>query len=140
MKLSTKGRYGVKAMFDLAVHYGSEPISIKNISDRQGISENYLEQLFSTLRKAGLIKSIRGAQGGYMLNKLPVEITVADIFDVLEGPIEVSDCIDENCCSKIGSCGTRGLWIKIKNSFDEVTQSVTLQDLINDYNKNNIEE
>ena len=82
MKLSTKGRYGVKAMVDLAIHYGDTPVSIKTISKRQNISEYYLEQLFSPLRKAGLIKSIRGAQGGYVLNKTPDQIKVSDIMYV----------------------------------------------------------
>ena len=122
MKLSTKGRYGVKAMVDLAIHYGGSPVSIKSISQRQNISEYYLEQLFSSLRKAKLIKSIRGAQGGYILNRQPEDITVSDIIEVLEGPIEISDC-----------CATRLLWKKIKTSIDEVTNSVTLKDIVEDY-------
>lgn len=135
MKLSTKGRYGVKAMVDLAIHYGEAPISIKSISQRQNISEYYLEQLFSSLRKAKLIKSIRGAQGGYVLNKLPEEITISNIMDVLEGPIEISDCVDGVICHNVDCCATRLLWQKIKNSIDEVTNSVTLKDIVDDYNK-----
>ena len=80
MKLSTKGRYGVKAMVELAIHYGDSPLSIKTISQRQGISEYYLEQLFSPLRKAKLINSIRGAQGGYILGREPKEIKISDIM------------------------------------------------------------
>lgn len=137
MKLSTKGRYGVKAMVDLAIHYGESPISIKSISQRQGISEYYLEQLFSALRKAKLIKSIRGAQGGYVLNKLPEEITVADIMEVLEGPIEISDCVEGTTCNNGNCCATRLVWQKIKTSIDDVTTSVTLKDIVNDYNKMN---
>ena len=83
MKLSTKGRYGVKAMVDLAINYGEQPVSIKSISERQSISEYYLEQLFSSLRKAKLIKSVRGSQGGYILNRAPEEITIYDIINVL---------------------------------------------------------
>ena len=134
MKLSTKGRYGVKAMVDLAIHYGESPISIKSISQRQGISEYYLEQLFSALRKAKLIKSIRGAQGGYVLNKLPEEITVADIMEVLEGPIEISDCVEGTTCNNGNCCATRLVWQKIKTSIEDVTTSVTLKDIVNDYN------
>lgn len=137
MKLSTKGRYGVKAMVDLAVHFGDEPISIKSISDRQGISEYYLEQLFAPLRKAGLIKSIRGAQGGYILTKSPEEITVADIIQVLEGPIEISECIDGIPCSNEDCCATRLLWEKIKRSIDSVLETTTLWDIVEDYNKMN---
>jgi Rrf2 family transcriptional regulator, cysteine metabolism repressor len=137
MKLSTKGRYGVKAMVDLAIHYGGEPVSIKSISERQGISEYYLEQLFSPLRKSGLINSIRGAQGGYVLSRIPKEITVAQIMEVLEGPIEISNCLDEKSCNNVDCCATRLLWAKIKESIDSVTKSTTLQDILDDYNNMN---
>lgn len=133
MKLSTKGRYGVKAMVDLAINYGEAPVSIKTISKRQNISEYYLEQLFSPLRKAKLIKSIRGAQGGYVLNKEPKYIKVSDIMYVLEGPIEVADCIDGTACDNIDCCATRILWKKIKDSIDSVMESITLEDIVNDY-------
>lgn len=133
MKLSTKGRYGVKAMVDLAIHYGNSPVSIKTISERQSISEYYLEQLFSPLRKAGLIKSIRGAQGGYVLNKEPKDITVADVMNVLEGPVEIAECIEGTECDNVDFCATRLLWEKIKNSIDEVMENITLQDIVDDY-------
>jgi Rrf2 family protein len=134
MKLSTKGRYGVKAMVDLAIHYGGDPVSIKSISERQSISEYYLEQLFSPLRKANLINSVRGAQGGYVLSKSPQDITVFEIMEVLEGPIEISTCLDDKSCNNVDCCATRLLWAKIKNSIDSVTQSTTLQDILDDYN------
>jgi Rrf2 family cysteine metabolism transcriptional repressor len=135
MKLSTKGRYGVKAMFELALHFGEEPVSIKTIAEKQNISDYYLEQLFGSLRKAGLIKSIRGAQGGYILSRPPEKITVADILNVLEGPIEISECIldDEISCSRANYCATRLLWIKISDSVNQVINSITLQDMVNDY-------
>ncbi|MCB2358906.1 RrF2 family transcriptional regulator [Clostridium estertheticum] len=135
MKLSTKGRYGVKAMVDLAINYGEQPVSIKSISERQGISEYYLEQLFSSLRKAKLIKSVRGSQGGYLLNRPPVEITVYDIINVLEGPIEISTCLHDEECTNIDCCATRPLWKKIKNSIDSVTTSINLKDIVSDYNE-----
>lgn len=135
MKLSTKGRYGVKAMVDLAIHYGNEPVSIKSISERQNISEYYLEQLFSPLRKAELIKSIRGSQGGYVLNKEPKFITVYEILDVLEGPVEISSCIEQEICDNMDCCSTRLLWKKIKDSINSVTKSITLQDMVDDYNE-----
>lgn len=134
MKLSTKGRYGVKAMADLAINYEKEPISIKSISGRQNISEYYLEQLFSSLRKAGLIKSIRGSGGGYILGKAPRDITVYEILEVLEGPIEISTCLDSNECNNVECCATRAVWKKIKESIDSVTLSITLQDIVEDYN------
>lgn len=133
MKLSTKGRYGVKAMVDLALNYGTAPVSIKTISKRQNISEYYLEQLFSPLRKADLIKSIRGAQGGYVLNREPKDIKISDIINVLEGPIEVSDCVDGSSCDNLQYCATRILWKKIQDSIDSVIKSITLQDIVNDY-------
>lgn len=137
MKLSTKGRYGVKAMVDLAIHYDETPVSIKSISERQNISEYYLEQLFSPLRRAKLIRSVRGAQGGYFLNKSPKDITVAEIMEILEGPIEISECVDGVPCTNVDCCATRLLWKKIKDSIDDVMQSVTLQDIIDDYNRLN---
>ncbi|MGL4741269.1 MAG: RrF2 family transcriptional regulator [Sarcina sp.] len=133
MKLSTKGRYGVKAMVDLAIHYDDKPVSIKVISKRQNISDYYLEQLFSSLRKAKLIRSIRGAQGGYVLNRKPSEITIAQIMDILEGPIEISDCLEGVECYNIDACATRLLWKKVKESIDGVLCSVTLQDVVDDY-------
>jgi len=135
MKLSTKGRYGVKAMVDLAINYGEKPVSIKCISERQGISEYYLEQLFSALRRAKLIKSVRGSQGGYILNRTPEEITVYDVINVLEGPIEISNCLEDGACNNIDCCATRLLWKKIKNSIDSVTSSINLKDIVDDYNK-----
>lgn len=133
MKLSTKGRYGVKAMVDLAINYGKEPVSIKSISERQKISEYYLEQLFSSLRKSGLIKSVRGASGGYILDKEPKDITVYEVLEVLEGPIEISNCLEDGSCNNIDCCATRIVWKKIKESIDSVTTSITLQDIVDDY-------
>lgn len=137
MKLSTKGRYGVKAMVELAINHGTGPISIKTISERQNISENYLELLFSTLKKSGLVKSLRGAQGGYILAKEPKEIRISDIIDVLEGPVEIATCLDGDVCQNEDCCATRLLWEKIKNSIDEVMASITLQDIVDDNNRIN---
>ena len=133
MKLSTKGRYGVKAMVDLAVNHDGKPVSIKSISQRQNISEYYLEQLFAPLRRAEFIKSVRGAQGGYILNKEARDITVLDIMDVLEGPIEVSDCLDSDDCDNIDYCATRTVWVKMKHSIDSVLGAITLQNIVDDY-------
>jgi Rrf2 family protein len=136
LKLSTKGRYGVKAMVDLAVNHDGKPVSIKSISQRQNISEYYLEQLFAPLRRAEFIKSVRGAQGGYILNKEARDITVLDIMDVLEGPIEVSDCLDSDDCDNIDYCATRTVWVKMKHSIDSVLGAITLQNIVDDYQNN----
>lgn len=139
MKLSTRGRYGLKAMFQLALHYGDGPIPLNQVAEKQGLSENYLEQLFSTLRKEGLLNSVRGAQGGYMLSREPNEITVGNILRALEGSMAPADCVmdDTSDCSRDDSCVTRLVWMKIKESIDEVIDSITLQDMLDDENKLN---
>ena len=136
MRLSTKGRYGLKAMFDLALHYGEGPISLTSISERQDISLSYLEQLIATLRKAGYVKSVRGAQGGYELNILPSEITVGDVLLVLEGQLAPVSCVkNDNSahCNKSGECVTRSVWEKIHISISNVVDSISLQDMVNDH-------
>lgn len=140
MKLSTKGRYGLTAMIDLALNYGDEPVALKSIAERQGISEPYLEQLIAGLRKAGLVKSIRGAQGGYMLSYPPDKITVGDVMRVLEGPLAPVDCVIENEpieCAKADHCVTRIIWEKIRDSINQVVDSITLQDMVDEYNRIN---
>lgn len=137
MKLSTKGRYGVHAMYDLALHYGQGPISLRSVAERQGISEHYLEQLMGTLRKAGYVKSVRGAQGGYILTKEPKDITVGDIVRVMEGPIAPVDCLldgknNNQYCSKAGCCVTRNVWEKVQVSITQVLENISLEDLCND--------
>lgn len=142
MKLSTRGRYGLKAMFQLSLYYGDGPISLKQIADEQKLSENYLEQLFSTLKKEGLLNSVRGAQGGYMLSRQPKEITVGQILRALEGNMAPSDCVidDEHECSREDRCVTKLVWMKMKDSIDEVIDSITLQDMVDDENKLNRKE
>ncbi len=139
MKLSTKGRYGLKAMFELALHYGEGPIPLKNVAESQGISEHYLEQLIAVLRKNGLVQSVRGSQGGYMLIEAPRKITVGDIIRVLEGEIAPSDCVteDSNTCDRENKCVTKLVWIKIRDSINEVIDSITLEDMLEDYNDMN---
>lgn len=137
MKLSTKGRYGLKAMFELSINQKDGPVPLKLIARNQNISDQYLEQIFSKLRKANLVQSVRGAQGGYLLAKDANNITVGDILTVLEGPISLSDCVlDEDICENSSICVTKVVWEKIKKGIDEVVDSITLQDMINDYNKN----
>ncbi len=136
MKLSTKGRYGLKAMFELALHYGEGPIALKNIAESQGISEHYLEQLIAVLRKNGLTTSVRGAQGGYLLNNIPNNITVGNVIRALEGDVVPSECVlEENTgkCHKEEFCVTKNVWIKITDSINEVIDSITLQDMVDDF-------
>lgn len=138
MRLSTKGRYGVQAMLDLALNAGDQHIALKTVAERQGISEHYLEQLIATLRKAGLVRSVRGAQGGYSLAQDPSEITVGDILRALEGSLAPVDCVDDDdpkLCADHNVCVTRAVWTKIRDSINEVVDSITLRDLVEDYKK-----
>lgn len=140
VKLSTKGRYGLKAMFELALHYGEGPIPLKNIAEVQEISEHYLEQLIAVLKKNGLVNSVRGAQGGYMLVESPRKITVGAVIRALEGDLAPVDCINDsgsNQCSKESNCVTRMVWTKINESINSVIDSITLEDMIEEHNRLN---
>ena len=133
MRLSTKGRYGVRAMYELAKHYGDAPMSIKEIAEHQGFSDSYIEQLFSSLKKSGLIVSLRGARGGYKLSRPPEEITVGQILRVLEGPIEFADCAgggSGQACSMASGCVTKGLWQEISAAVNQIIDHRTLADLV----------
>ena len=129
MKVSTKGRYGLRAMLDLAENEKSKAIPLREIAQRQKISVQYLEQIFVNLRRAGIVKSIRGAHGGYKLNKNPENIYIGDIISVLEGPVAPSECLVKGNCKERSDCVTRDFWQKVKNSIDDVLYSMTLEDL-----------
>lgn len=125
MKISTKGRYGLTIMMELARNVEGRPLSLKSIAKTNELSEHYLEQLVSPLRNAGLVKSIRGAYGGYVLAKDAAEITAGDIIRVLEGPISPIEFEEEEDPAK------RHLWLRIRDSISEVLDTTTLEDLIN---------
>ncbi|HHY33559.1 MAG TPA: Rrf2 family transcriptional regulator [Firmicutes bacterium] len=133
MRLSTRGRYGVRAMYDLALHYGEGPVPLKGIAERQMVSENYLEQLMASLRRAGLVISSRGAQGGYELARRPADITIGDIVRVLEGPIDPAECVGEGdpveACERADECTMRLVWKKLKDCINRVLDSISLKDL-----------
>ncbi|KOA18400.1 HTH-type transcriptional regulator CymR [Clostridium homopropionicum DSM 5847] len=135
MKISTKGRYGLKAMIDLALYSDSEnSITLKSISERQDVSERYLEQIFSALRKNDLVKSIKGPQGGYMLSEEASKITVGKILRALEGDISIVS-LEEDGNNKIDRCIRENVWTKINEAIDEIVDSITLEDLVWEYNK-----
>jgi Rrf2 family cysteine metabolism transcriptional repressor len=125
LKISTKGRYGLTIMMELATKFGEGPTSLKSIAEKHQLSEHYLEQLVAPLRNAGLVKSIRGAYGGYILSKAPEETSSGDVIRVLEGPISPVDFTEEDDPAK------RDLWIRIRDSIADVLDSTTLSDLIN---------
>jgi Rrf2 family protein len=131
MKLSTKGRYGLRAAVDLALFSKNDPISISTIASREGLSESYLEQLFAKLKKAGLIMSIRGTNGGYQLAKPAADISVGDVLRALEGDMVVVDCPDsENQCAKFDSCVTKYVWKRINKSINDTMDSMTLEEIV----------
>lgn len=131
MKISTKGRYGLTIMIELARKYGDGPISLKSIAEDNDLSAHYLEQLAAPLRNAGLIKSIRGAYGGYILGKEPITIKAGDIIRVLEGPIVLVEGIEEEEPAK------QALWVRVTEAVKEVLDTTTLEDLIN-YDQNQL--
>lgn len=141
MKISTKGRYGLRAMIDLAVHARGEHVALYSIADRQGVSMNYLEQVFATLRKAGLVKSVKGAQGGYELAENPADITVGDVLRVLEGPLAVIDDISERSNtgreSVIRMCIREQVWDRMNEALNSIVDGLTLEDMAERYRQLN---
>ena len=137
MKLSTKARYAARAMLDLALqsedgHTSDVPTLIKDLAKRQEISELYLEQIFTPLKTAGLIRSVRGAHGGFILAKPPSEIRLSDILQIMEGSTAPVACVDDaSLCSRSSFCLTRKVWTEMKKAIDKVLESITLDDLLN---------
>ncbi len=137
MKLSTKGRYGLRALVDLALHSESEAVSISSIAQRQTISERYLEQLMAKLKKAGIVESVRGPQGGYVLSKSPGAITIGDVLRALEGDLNAVDCpvaTSTGNCSSSGLCATKSVWKKINEAINRAVDDFYLSDLLAEYN------
>ena len=131
MKISTKGRYGLRILLDLATHQGKGPINLGDISKRQGISEKYLWQVINLAKGSGLITSARGPKGGYSVAKPNDQITILEIISALEGPIVLVDCLDkpENC-DRNAFCVTREVWAQIEESMKKAMGGITLQDLV----------
>lgn len=128
MKLTTRGQYGLLAMYDLAQHEGA-PVSIKSISQRQGISDAYLEQLMASLKKAQLVRSTRGAQGGYQLARPAEEISMGEILLALEGSLSIVNCVDHPLCASPECCPALPLFTKMQASIDEALAGMTLADM-----------
>ena len=139
MKISTKGRYALRLMLDLAIHDTGEPVRIKDIAARQEISDKYLEQIISSLNKAGYVKSIRGPQGGYRLTKKPEQYTVGMILRLTEGSLAPVACLDDevNSCTRQDTCATLKLWKMVNDSVSSVVDKVTLANLVEWQNEMN---
>jgi len=139
MKISTKIRYGTRAMLELACHYGEGPIELKEIAKRENISLKYLEQVIVPLRTAGLVKSARGSKGGYFLAKPPSEVYLKDLVQILEGPLNLIECLnDPKVCQKVPYCVTRDIWKEVSDAIDRIFHSVTLGDMVQRKNKKEI--
>ncbi len=137
MKLSTKGKYGVRALFEIARNYGKGPLSIKEIAERQHISLSYLEQILHRLGKAGIIESVRGPHGGYELARKPVDLTIGDVVRALEGPIALSHCLEPGAtadgCYQAEDCVARMVWSRVGEKIEEALDSITFEQLLHQY-------
>ena len=131
MKISTRTRYGIRATIELANHSQQGPLQLRVIAERQGISVKYLEQLMAVLRSAGLVRSVRGAKGGYTLARPATDIKLSDVFHCLEGPVATAECVDnQDFCQRAIDCVARLLWNRVEVAINEVLDAVTLQDLV----------
>ncbi len=131
LRLSTKGQYGVRAMFEIARGYPDEPVNVKAISERQDVSPHYLEQILNRLRRSGLIRSVKGPGGGYLLTSRPEEISISDILKELEGPVAITSCLNPaEGCVRVDSCVTHILWKALGRQIEEFLNTITLADLL----------
>ena len=131
MKLSTRARYGTKALLELALHWGEEPVPLKEIAQRQQIPLPYLEHLIGPLVQTGIVKTTRGIRGGVSLVKPPQEIILSEVIQVLEGSISPVGCVDNTkICTRSDLCVTHDIWGEIKEAINNVLESITLQDLV----------
>lgn len=135
MKLSTRSRYGLRAVVDLAVYYGTGPVSLPTLAGAQGISEGYLEQLLRELKKGGVVATVRGAQGGYELTCDPAELSVQRVLELLEGSTSVVDCVgtEPYDCKSACTCSARPLFLKLQSKINDVLEQTTIRDLADDY-------
>jgi Rrf2 family cysteine metabolism transcriptional repressor len=131
-KVSTKGRYGLRAMIELAASPENEPMLMGKIAQRQGFSRKYLHALLTSLKEAGLVQSVRGSRGGYMLAKSADDIRISDVVEALEGPLAIVDCLNhEDTCSRTDECLARGIWKELNTAMAGVLTNMTLADLTN---------
>ena len=133
MHISTRARYGLRAILDLAINFGDKPVALSMIAERQQLSEGYLEQLMAPMKKAGIIASTRGAQGGYFLARAPKTIKIGEVFRALEGPLALVSCISEENtgqCKRRDSCGSVFIWEEIQSAISDVLDRYTIADLI----------
>ncbi len=136
MKISTKGRYGLRILLDLALHDSGEPRLSRDIAGSQQISEKYLSRLIIALREAGLVRAIRGARGGFRLRKQPAEISLLEVVEAMEGPLSIVDCV--RCpaqCGRAEACATRSAWAEINTAIRDRMSRVTLQEIVDGHRR-----
>lgn len=139
MKISTRGRYALRIMLDIAMNSDGEPVSFKDVSQRQDISVKYMEQIGSILTRAGFLKSVRGAQGGYYLVGKPSDYSVGDVLRATEGQLNPTPCTDRgSTCERSTDCMTHTLWVNLDRAIMDVLDNTSLQDLIDDYHRNKV--
>lgn len=139
IRLSTKGKYGTRLMFQLALNYGNGPMLLKDIAAREDLSVRYLEHLVSPLKTAGLIIATRGSKGGYALSKKPEDITVKEIIQILEGPLYPSECVEvPEICDRSDSCITRDVWVELEQTISATLARHTLRELVDNYKEKRI--
>jgi len=136
MKISTRGRYGTRALLELALHRGEEPVPLRDIARRQQIPLHYLEHIITPLISAGIVRSTRGPRGGVSLAKIPEEIKLSEVIELLEGSIAPTECVDNpSVCNRSEFCVTRDIWGELKEAMGGVLESTTLQDLVERHEK-----
>lgn len=131
MKISTKGRYGTRALVELALRDTNDPVLLRDIAKNQEISLAYLEHVISPLIAGGILRSTKGPKGGISLNRKPADIKLSDVIRLLEGSVAPSDCVDNpDVCERADSCATRDIWCELKSALDKILDSTTIQNLV----------
>ena len=131
MKISTKARYGLRAMLELAIHYGEGPVMMQSIATSQGVSRKYLDTIFTSLKNAGLVHSRRGIGGGHVLTRDPEKVRLGEILRAIEGPISLVDCVsDPKVCERSHRCVTRDVWSEVSSAIENVLDNITLAELV----------
>ncbi len=131
VQISTRGRYGLRAMFELARGFGRAPVQMSTVAERQGLSRKYLHALLTALKAASLVRSVRGSGGGFVLARPPAEIKLSEVLRALEGPLSLVDCVaDKRACDRSNHCPARRVWQELAGAVENVLDNVTLQDLV----------
>ncbi len=131
MKISTKGRYGLRTLMDIAVHQSQGPVNLNDIAERQGISAKYLWQIVNLLKTAGFVRGTRGPKGGYILLRDPSEITLLDVIQILEGPVSLVECVDvPDYCTKVENCVAHSVWEEVSQAIRAALRKITLAEIL----------